>query len=66
MTCHTACPPCEGCEELRAEVARLRTGMEQILSLATDRQAFVMLGPRAFARAEQIARAALSRATGEP
>lgn len=58
-----------------AEIARLRGALEAVLGVCRDRQAFVMQGPRAFAKAEQIAMQALEAepvwpssgdTTGEP
>jgi hypothetical protein len=45
--------------QLRAEAKRLREALEGVLAVSRDRQAFVMMGPRAFARAERIALDAL-------
>jgi len=44
---------------------QMRRALEEVLAVCQDRQAFVMQGPRAFAKAEQIARAALSAAGKE-
>jgi len=41
------------------ENARLREALERILEISSDRERFVMQGPRAFAAAENVARAAL-------
>lgn len=55
---------CENCAatlaELTTERDRLREALEKIVKLAADREAFMLLGPRAFAQAERIARAALA------
>lgn len=40
------------CEALRAHVAELEEALRDILDVCRDRAAFVMLGPRGFARAE--------------
>ena len=45
---------------LLAEVERLREALRKIAKLAADREAFMLLGPRAFAQAERIALAALA------
>lgn len=45
----------------RLERRRLRAALEGILDVCRDRQAFVMLGPRSFAKAEQIALEALDK-----
>lgn len=52
-------------EEAQAERDSAREALKAILAVASDRQAFVMQGPRAFAKAEQIARAALARLGGD-
>lgn len=46
--------------ELRADVALLREAPQSVMAVSSDREAFVMQGPRAFARAEQIAKQALA------
>ena len=45
---------------LRERLAQMREALEQILAVSRDREAFVMQGPRAFAKAEQIASKALA------
>jgi hypothetical protein len=39
--------------------AELEKALRDVLAVCRDRQAFAMMGPRAFAKAEQIAKAAL-------
>jgi hypothetical protein len=58
----------EGIELLRnegdalvAEIERLRAALEGVLEVCRDRKAFVMMGPMAFSRAEQIALKALGK-----
>lgn len=46
---------------LVAEIERLREALEGVLEVCRDRQAFVLMGPRAFSRAEQIALKALGK-----
>ena len=48
-------------EKAESEARGLRGALEEILAMGRDREAFVLLGPRAFARAEQIASAALEK-----
>jgi hypothetical protein len=48
-------------DRLRERVGELEDGVRRILEISADRQAFVMMGPRAFAKAEQIARALLGK-----
>jgi hypothetical protein len=48
-------------ERLRVESERFRTALEGVLEVCRDRKAFVMLGPMAFSRAEQIALKALGK-----
>ena len=51
---------------LRAEVARLREALESVRSIASDRERFVMLGPRGVLAAMQIAEAALEATEPKP
>jgi hypothetical protein len=65
MTCHVACPPCAGCEELRRRVAELEGALLGLLSRddfwrAVQRTNIIL--PAEY----DDAHAALSRATGEP
>ena len=60
------CPLCK-IEDLQVQLATaqeticgLREALEDILAVCRDREAFVMQGPRAFAKAEQIASKALA------
>ena len=53
----TTCEKCEADE--------LRIALRAILDIFENRERFVMMGPRAFAQCEQIARSALERARGE-
>lgn len=48
-------------EYLRQRNTELKNALEQILAISADREAFVMMGPRGFVQAEQIARAALGK-----
>lgn len=47
--------------KLTHERNALQAALKEILELSRDRAAFVMMGPRAFAKAEQIAKAALEK-----
>jgi len=60
MSCFEQCPPCEGCVAKDKEIAALRAALRKIAKLAANRAAMMLLGPRAFAQAERIARAALA------
>jgi hypothetical protein len=51
--------------ELEDEIIRLRQALLDVINVASDREAFVRLGPRGFARAVQIAEAALGPRTKE-
>jgi len=46
-------------EALVAEIEKLREALKSILEVSRDRELFVMMGPRGFQRAEQIAKKAL-------
>lgn len=48
-------------EKLQSENVLLRTALEDILDVCQDHAMFVAMGPRAFAKAEQIALKALGR-----
>ena len=50
--------------EAERRLARAVAALRQIEDVSADRAHFVMMGPRAFARAEQIARAALAEIEG--
>ena len=50
---------------LVGEILRLRLALHDVLDVSRDRQAFVMRGPAAFAKAEQIAERALAERTEE-
>ena len=47
-------------KEAEAERDRLRKALEEVLEVSRDREAFVMQGPRAWSKAEQIAKRALA------
>lgn len=46
-------------QQLLDRVRELEKALERIVELSSDRERFMMMGPRAFAGAEQIARTAL-------
>jgi len=50
---------------LIADRDQLREALRKIAKLAADRKAFMLLGPRAFAQVERIARAALTPDTAK-
>lgn len=52
--------------EVLAERDRMRTALEEIRTLCSDRQRFVLLGPRGFAAALQICERALGYVLEEP
>lgn len=51
-------------EAAEARVAGLYFAMEQIVAISADRARFVAQGPRGFAEAERIAKAAIAAAKG--
>ncbi len=64
MNCPHACVDCSTCENSEAarDIRTMRSALERIITIMTDRQAFVMMGPRAAAGVESVAREALRAA----
>lgn len=62
---HNLLALCDAIPALLAQNERLRAALRQVLAVCADRQAFVMEGPRAFARAARIAEDALRSEEGD-
>jgi hypothetical protein len=66
MTCHTACPPCEGCEDLRATSESWRVALVAWQDWAARLLAEWGLQPEGGLLGDEAARGAIEGALSSP